>query len=529
MPSIQHRSRSARTPLSDGVKPVHPKVPPLVDDLPSIICNDRQLRDVTNDSLRGLQQQQRKAQTMFLRGGKVVSVHRDEQGRTMIAEHTGPSMRGVLARVASYYTMTERGLIHCNPPSEVVSDILSLKPEQLDLPRLLGIIDAPGLRLDGSIISKPGYDPETGLYYSPRPGLVVPPIRDEPSSDEVFDAFTLIWGVFGEFPFVDRASGTNFLATLITTVIRSAIEGPVPLALVDAPTPGTGKTLATEGIGLIATGRAPTLFSAPRDEEESRKQITSVQREGYGIVVIDNVGYVLDSAALCKLLTATEWGDRILGHSRTISLPVRAVWIANGNNIKLGGDLPRRCYWIRLDAKTSKPWERGGFSIPNLKAHILQHRGELLAAVLTLARAWYAAGSPSPRIKPIGSFESWTMVIGGILEYAGIAGFLENADTQVDEESIQWEGFLLAIRRSFGSNPFTTADLWRHCADSNSQIHQALPDFEAEYSEREGSFQRRMGQSLRARIGRLYGKSQVFVERAGTEHGAARWKIKLGT
>jgi len=31
-------------------------------------------------------------------------------------------------------------------------------------------------------------------------------------------------------------------------------------------------------------------------------------------------------------------------------LPQRATWMATGNNLHVGGDLARRCYWIRLDA-----------------------------------------------------------------------------------------------------------------------------------------------------------------------------------
>ncbi|MEJ7608075.1 MAG: hypothetical protein WKF37_17855, partial [Bryobacteraceae bacterium] len=192
---------------------------------------------------------------------------------------------------------------------------------------------------------------------------------------------------------------------------------------------------------MIVTGRASALFSTPIRAEEWRKQLTSVLRDGSAIVVIDNVNCRLDSGDLCKALTASIHGDRILGQSQTINLPVRCAWIVTGNNIQLGGDMPRRCYWVRMDAKCSKPFERNGFRHKRLKQYVLLHRGELLAALLVLARSWFNAGRPDPGLTSVGSYEDWTTVVGGILQYAGIQGFMANSSelfTQGDAESIQW-------------------------------------------------------------------------------------------
>jgi hypothetical protein len=138
-------------------------------------------------------------------------------------------------------------------------------------------------------------------------------------------------------------------------------------------------------VSLIVSGREGALFSAPTAAEEWRKQLTSVLREGSSIVIVDNVSNRLDAADLCKALTETIHGDRILGLSQTINLPVRCTWIATGNNLQLGGDMPRRCYWVRMDAKCSRPFERNGFRHKRLKQYVLAHRGELLAALLVLA------------------------------------------------------------------------------------------------------------------------------------------------
>ena len=334
------------------------------------------------------------------------------------------------------------------------------------------------------------------------------------------------------------------IAAMLTPVVRPATKGPTPLALFDATTQGTGKSLLSEVVSIITIGREAPMFSAARDAEEWRKVLTSVLREGSAVVVIDNVTYRLDNGDFCKALTETTHGDRILGKSETVNFPVRCAWIATGNNIQLGGDMPRRCYWIRMDAKCSKPFQRTGFKHKRLKEYVLKHRGELLAALLTLARAWFVAGRPEPRLTPVGGFEDWSVIVGGILQHAGIEGFLGNSNElyeQADIESIQWEAFLKMLDTVFYSEPFTVAQVWERMNDKTwnestrqSQVTEraeglraALPDFIAQAMDREGFFKQRLGFAFSEHLGRRYGDSQVRIERDvhDRHEKVARWKV----
>jgi ligand-binding SRPBCC domain-containing protein len=358
----------------------------------------------------------------------------------------------------------------------------------------------------------------------------------------------MILDIVADFPFVDEASRANAIAAMLTPVCRPAIKGPTPLALFDATTQGTGKTLLSEIVSLIVSGREGALFSAPREAEEWRKQLTSVLREGSTIVIIDNVNYRLDSAELCKALTATTHGDRILGQSQTINLPVRCTWIATANNLQLGGDMPRRCYWVRMDAKCSRPFERSGFRHKRLKQHVLARRGELLAALLALARSWFIAGCPQPDVTPVGSFEDWTTVIGGILQHVGVEGFLENSTQlykQADADSIQWEAFLKTLEAAFYGDPFTVAQVWERMNEKTydtdtrqtalteraDKLRAALPDFISQKMDREGFFKQRLGIAFGERVGRRYGDSELRIERHAEDLHVkvARWKVIMKT
>jgi hypothetical protein len=76
-----------------------------------------------------------------------------------------------------------------------------------------------------------------------------------------------------------------------------------------------------------------------------------------------------------------------------------------------------------------------------------EQRGALIAALLTLVRAWYAAGQPmAPIPHTMGSFQAWADMIGGILAAVDVKGFLENAQAlqEQDDDALQWAAFLHA-------------------------------------------------------------------------------------
>jgi hypothetical protein len=114
----------------------------------------------------------------------------------------------------------------------------------------------------------------------------------------------------------------------------------------------------------IHVGSDAAMQPAPAREDESewRKMLGAVLMNGTSLTIFDNVDHRLQSASLALAVTASTWTDRILGQTKTITLPVRCTWIATGNNLQLGGDLPHRSYWTRLDAGTSQPWQRVGLA-----------------------------------------------------------------------------------------------------------------------------------------------------------------------
>ena len=216
-------------------------------------------------------------------------------------------------------------------------------------------------------------------------------------------------------------------------------------------------------VAIKSTGTSAALKPAPvRDEEEWRKVLTATIQAGHGLAVFDNVDHPLASSNLALALTADTWIDRILGKTALVSIPQRTIFVITGNNLVLGGDLPRRCYWIRLDAQTSEPWRKQEYRHPNLKGWVRENRGRLLRAVLTLARAWFVAGSPSAPTPILGSFEEWCRIVGGVLAFARVKGFLGNLDElyeQSDPTLAAWEAFLSFLQSHMPTSGFKVADV----------------------------------------------------------------------
>jgi hypothetical protein len=88
----------------------------------------------------------------------------------------------------------------------MVKDLLALPPLEWGFPALQGIIEAPALRTNGTVIAEPGYDEHSRLFYAPENGLHLPEIPERPSDGDIGRAVKLISEILEDFPFVGHHS-----------------------------------------------------------------------------------------------------------------------------------------------------------------------------------------------------------------------------------------------------------------------------------------------------------------------------------
>ena len=292
-----------------------------------------------------------------------------------------------------------------------------------------------------------------------------------------------------------------------TLITAPGYHPDAPLYLIEKPSPGTGASVMTEG----------------RDDEEWRKRVTAKLRQIPSIILIDNLRARLDSSAVAAALTAPFWEDRVLGQSEMTRLPIRCLWIATGNNPEFSNEMARRLVRIRLDANVEQPWQRAGFRHPDLMVWVRANRARIVAACLTLCQAWIAAGKPRGT-RTIGSYENWAQVIGGVLETAGIPGFLGNLEEMMaasDSEGAGWSAFIAAWWDRFGTAEVAAADLF----DVATFCDPAPPI--SGHTER--AQKTAFGMSLTKMRDRVFDIDgpRVRMRSAGTYRRAAKWKLEL--
>lgn len=293
------------------------------------------------------------------------------------------------------------------PPAWLVDAILDLKhwPGVRPINR---VVDRPIPREDGSIFRGPGYDPATGVFLVPL--VDVPLVSDQPTKAEIETAKAPINELLIDFPLATPADHAAAVSCLLTLLARDAFSGQAPCFMANGNVRGSGKSLLMDGFVMIATGRPAARYSLGENNTESEKRVTALAMEGPLYAFLDNLN-TFGGEAVDRAMTSEIWKGRDLGRSKNVTLPLRMVWLATANNIRIQADSIRRICPIRLKSPLENPELRENFKHPNLLEFVRQNRGQLIWAALTILRGYIAAGRPQAPLRAWGSFEGWSSLI----------------------------------------------------------------------------------------------------------------------
>jgi hypothetical protein len=320
-------------------------------------------------------------------------------------------------------------------PKAVYARTLLHRNGEWRFPALRGVVGTPTIALDGRLIQAPGYDVESRLLVNIASGEF-PPVPERPTVDDARAALKALMNPFRKMPFINASSRAVVASGMLTALIRTSLRT-APLHAFDSPTPGTGKSLTSETIGIFATGALPPAMSQGKTTEEDEKRLATVLHYGDPVIHLDNCELPLTGDFLCSLLTQEVVQARILGESERRVLPTTALVLASGNNLVFAGDVTRRAVVARIDAKMERPDERKFDFCP--KAETRRDRRKMVCAALTMLRAYHEADRPMDgKLGAMGSFEDWEFV-RGTLVWLGEADPLEtrqsiyNGDPQREE------------------------------------------------------------------------------------------------
>jgi hypothetical protein len=328
----------------------------------------------------------------------------------------------------NFQKFNRRGqLIDVNPPEKLMNTGLGI--HHYTLPKIIGVTTSPIMRPDLSLVTEPGYDAVTQVWYKPSDNVQLPPRPEHSTRADAMKALKLLNDLLDGFPFEGETkeekksvSRSAALAGIMTTVARGALKAAVPLFFITAPDARTGKTYLVHLIALIATGHIPISNAGSEDNTEFEKRVETAAMAARPIMHFGNLPeyLVVKSVRLAQLSTEGYVKIRKLGRHEEGQCDCRATTaFLDGNNLLLSGDLVPRAVSCRLNAQMEHPEERTFNSEPHQL--VRANRGAYLNAVYTIIWAFVAAGAPRPKeYKKVTGFEQWSRLIQQSLMWLGM-------------------------------------------------------------------------------------------------------------
>lgn len=405
-----------------------------------------------------------------------------------------------------------------------------------------GILNAPTLRHDGSILSQPGYDSRTHLYL--QSSVALPAIPEHPTRAQAEEALTLLTDLMTEIPFVNESSKSVALSMMLSTVARTMFEV-APAHGARAPTAGTGKSYCADIVSAIVLGeRCPVISVSEDNDGETEKRIIAKAMNGDQIINLDNVNGTLGGDTLCQLTERPTCDLRPLGSSKIVRVENRSIVFFNGNNVRVKGDMTRRVLIAELDRKMEKPAEYEFKNNP-VKT-VLADRGKYIAACMTILRAYQAAGAPKQSFPPMNSYGEWSACVRSALVWLGCADPCLTVQKARDEdpELQKIAAFCSAAKQHIGRQEFAipSREIMKIGTKTNGSmgfgdaepLHPELNEFLQEFIDRGKPNLHRLGNWLAKFQGRIVDGLRIsplwdshkkvnrwFIEEVGGEYAAA--------
>ena len=433
---------------------------------------------------------------------------------------TQPSLTKAMASAATYlkYNATSEAWVPCHPPDKLV-DIVLFDRIDWPFPVVRGVLTCPTLRADGSVLSKPGYDPASRYFMMFPSDLVLPEIPDEPTIDDARDSLARLETLLVGYPFVNTASKSVAVTILMTQVLRCAMAVS-PLLAVSAKAPGTGKSHLVDLASTIAIGRPCPSMGANSDKKETEKEISTMLMSGVSGFTIDNVSSDIDLPLLNRATSQKNLTIRVFGKLESVEVQNSVVIYMTGNNLAIVDEQGRRSMRCDMDAGEEHP-ERRPFDGGDPIAIVRADRGRYIADILIISRAFHLSGAKVSPFK-LGGFEDWSRFVREPLIWLGKADPADTMETTAadDPAAQRLTAMLDAWEEQFPHTGRTIPEAIREL-DAD-----ALRDVMREhFPNRSGEIDAvRIAYWLRKFVGRVMNGKRFVKD--GAVGGVARWKVE---
>lgn len=474
-------------------------------------------------------------ETLFMLGGAPTYV---TPGHT--ASLTRPLLAYVTGCHIALYRPGKDGKQSPTEPDAALLDMVSvLLPMRLKT--IIARSTIPLITPAGAVIDTPGLHDGVLLDVNPDD---TQPVPMNPTPQQAVEALRRAWAPWASYMWADPHSRAAMLAMVLTLPLRPLITS-APGLFLSAPTQASGKSKAVGALAVITrgyVGGSKTWVNSMNSEDETRKWVVSVARSGDSIVNIDNVTGVFKSSVIATAITEGKLAERLLGCLDSISPDARMVWTASGNGVVMDRDMGSRWLVATIDTGTENPAALSYAFDPVTRA--AADRMGIVRSILTLHRAWHAAGCPIAD-GPASRFAEWGKVVyhltawlesSGIAADAGIGNLgtctqsIMDGGASVDPEQEATAQAFHALHGIFQDRQFTAADVFRmyKAVDSgtgDAEAHLLHEAFEGLLGGRARLNSKSFHSALFHRRERI-ASALKLTQQVGTVRGAA-WKMVL--
>lgn len=465
----------------------------------------------------------------YMYGGAIVEPSTDTDSKIASLKHLKlPDLKWYLRR--AYPGKSEQTI------RAVAEDVL-YNPV-LPFAQIRGLVTTPTFRPDLTLVTSPGFDPESGLYYAPDRALQEWNFRTDANKDRASESLELIFELLKDFPFTHNTEKLNWIATLLTLFLRSSIPGIVPALGIDGNGQSVGKGLLSSMISLIAFGADNASMSVPANAAEWSSKLDSILLKGTTFQVIDNIVGKFGNDDLASVMTATKRHVRIKGTSNLVDVPIKLLWIFNGNNITLDSDMAQRVMMCRLEHAdpTSRKQEqfhiqkKYGMSILKL---LENQRPKYMQACLDIICGWVNAHGGKRKNLVMAKYDEWEAIIGGIFDWIRpdakfLSGHLEDvvAFDAEREETINFLRQIMNVFPSCGDKQIGAGEITDEIfpVQGRSRLRDFVPDALASIAGG-SSFSKRLGRWLKNASTRRWGSIELCGAKDPTDNV---WKYLIG-
>lgn len=421
---------------------------------------------------------------LYQRGGQIVQLGTTPvitaQGRHITAQRLFEVQENALVEHLSSAARWEKwddrrkSMARCSAPTWVAKTLMERKG-RLRLPVITGVVAAPTLRADGSILETEGYDEATGLLLDFE-GVKFPNISQSPTREQAVEALAKINWLISGFPFVGAADRAGALSGVLTSVIRRSLRT-APLHAASAPVAGSGKSHLMDVLGILVYGHEIGVLAQGETDEEDQKRVGAALLGGDPIISWDNCERPLGGPLWNQLLTQVTVRTRILGTSKAPEIENSALLLATGQHVRLKGDMTRRSLLIRLDPKCERP-ELKTFDFDPVVV-CKARRAEFVVAALTVLRAYHVAGNPQQQSRELKGFEAWSNRVRDALMWLGEvdACLTQNVVRDLDPVLDSLKSVMAQWKLWFGGNRITGREIVSAAIELTPPQAGVRPDF----------------------------------------------------